>query len=307
MAHAVTGVRTGLGYAVAVGTRTTRSTAPPPSRAWPPTSCSASCGCRCCSPSWPQGGTAAGYDAASVSTFVWLGQGLLAVVLLWGDPELSQRVRTGDVAIDLARPWNLQFALLAGDLGRAGHALLWRFLPPVAFGALLLPFRWPTSPGTLVLFAVAVVLAVALSSTVRFLVELTAFWLLDARGVRSLCGVVGGVLSGLTVPLAFFPDTVRAGGLRHPVPRAVPDPDRRVHRAGTHVGAARAPGGVARGAVAGAQLALAGPPGSWWCRVAEHVYAGSSRSRIRSQLAYPRSFALDVRRARLSCRPSSWW
>ncbi len=170
------------------------------------------------------GGTAAGYDAASVSTFVWLGQGLLAVVLLWGDPELSQRVRNGDVAIDLARPVNLQFTQLAGDLGRAGHALLWRFLPPVVFGALLLPFRWPTSPGTLVLFAVAVVLAVALSSTLRFIVELTSFWLLDARGVRSLYGAVSGVLAGLTVPLAFFPDTVRAVIYATPFPGLLQTP-----------------------------------------------------------------------------------
>ena len=170
------------------------------------------------------GGTAAGYDAASVSTFVWLGQGLLAVVTLWGDPELSQRVRSGDVAIDLARPVNLQFALLAGDLGRAGHAMMWRFVPPVLFGALVLPFRWPTSAGTLVLFAVSVVLAVALSSTLRFLVELSAFWLLDARGVRSLYGAVSGVLAGLTVPLGFFPDAVRAAIYATPFPGLLQTP-----------------------------------------------------------------------------------
>jgi ABC-2 type transport system permease protein len=170
------------------------------------------------------GGTAAGYDAASINTFVWLGQGLLAVVTLWGDPELSQRVRSGDVAIDLARPLNLQFTVLAGDLGRAGHAMLWRFVPPVAFGALVLPFHWPTAPGTLALFALSVVLAIALSSTLRFLVELSAFWLLDARGVRSLYGAVSGVLAGLTVPLAFFPDTVRAAIYATPFPGLLQTP-----------------------------------------------------------------------------------
>ncbi|MGI5127540.1 ABC transporter permease [Pseudonocardia sp. CA-107938] len=169
-------------------------------------------------------GSAAGYDAAGVGTFVWLGQGLLAVVVLWGDPELSQRVRSGDVAVDLARPVNLQFTLLATDLGRAGHALLWRFVPPVVFGALVLPLRWPTSPGTLVLFAVTVVLAVALSSTVRFLVELTSFWLLDGRGVRSLYAAVSGVLAGLTVPLAFFPDGVRAAVYATPFPGLLQTP-----------------------------------------------------------------------------------
>src|SRR5690349_4729675 len=76
-----------------------------------------------------QTGGTAGYDAGGVSAFVWLGQGLLAVVLLWGDGELSDRVRSGDIAVDLSRPWDLQLALLAQDLGRAGHAVLFRFLP----------------------------------------------------------------------------------------------------------------------------------------------------------------------------------
>ena len=39
-------------------------------------------------------GTVGGYDLATAITYVWLGQGLLAVVLLWGDTEFSDRVRS---------------------------------------------------------------------------------------------------------------------------------------------------------------------------------------------------------------------
>jgi ABC-2 type transport system permease protein len=156
-----------------------------------------------------QAGTTAGYDAGAVAAFVWLGQGLLAVVLLWGDGELADRVRTGDVAIDLSRPWDLQLALLAGDVGRAGHAVVFRFAPQVVFGALVLPFRWPEHPvSTGLLFAASALLAVVISFALRFLLDLSAFWLLDARGVRAVYNSVGGVLAGLTVPLAFFPDAV---------------------------------------------------------------------------------------------------
>jgi ABC-2 type transport system permease protein len=154
-------------------------------------------------------GTVAGYDVAVAVTYVWLGQGLLNVVLLWGDTELSQRIRTGDVAIDLSRPWNLQAALLATDLGRAGYALGIRLLPPVAFGALLFPFRWPERPVTWVLFACSVPLAVMVSFAIRFLLNASAFWLLDARGVLAVWGVAGGSLSGLLLPLAWFPGWAR--------------------------------------------------------------------------------------------------
>jgi len=169
-------------------------------------------------------GSAAGYDAADTGTFVWLGQGLLAVVLLWPDRELALRVRSGDVAIDLARPWNLQLALLAQDLGRAGHAVLIRFAPPVAFGALVLPFRWPDSPWSVLLFAVSAPLAVVISFALRFLLDLTAFWLLDNRGAAGLYGVATGVLCGLTVPLAFFPDLVRTALYATPFPGMLQTP-----------------------------------------------------------------------------------
>jgi ABC-2 type transport system permease protein len=171
-----------------------------------------------------QPGSAAGYDAAGTGTFVWLGQGLLAVVLLWPSGELAERVRTGEIAIDLTRPWNLQAALLAQDLGRAGHALMVRFVPPIAFGALLLPFRWPDQPATAALFAVSVALAVVTSFALRFLLDLSAFWLLDARGVRAVYGSVSGVLGGLVVPLAFFPDAVQAVLYATPFPALIQTP-----------------------------------------------------------------------------------
>ena len=171
-----------------------------------------------------QSGSVAGYDAADTGTFVWLGQGLLAVVLLWPDRELAQRVRSGDIAIDLARPWNLQMALLAQDLGRAGHAVLVRLGPPVAFGALVLPFRWPQSPWTVLFFAVSTALAVVISFAVRFLLDLTSFWLLDNRGVASVYMSVSGLACGLTVPLAFFPDGLRTALYATPFPAMMQTP-----------------------------------------------------------------------------------
>jgi ABC-2 type transport system permease protein len=155
-------------------------------------------------------GTVAGYDLATAITYVWLGQGLLAVVLLWGNTEFSDRVRSGDIVVDLGRPWDLQTALLATDLGRAGAAIGMRLLPPIAVGALFFPFRWPERPLTWLVFAVSVLLGVSVSFGVRFLLNCTAFWLLDARGVIALWGVASGVLTGLVVPLPWFPSWAQA-------------------------------------------------------------------------------------------------
>jgi ABC-2 type transport system permease protein len=85
-----------------------------------------------------------------------------------------------------------------------------RLVPPVAFGALFFPFRWPERPVTWVLFAVAMALGTAVSFGIRFLLNLSAFWLLDARGVLAVWGTVGGLLSGLILPLAWFPAWAQA-------------------------------------------------------------------------------------------------
>ncbi|WP_053721615.1 ABC transporter permease [Saccharothrix sp. NRRL B-16348] len=150
-------------------------------------------------------GAIAGYDVAATATYVWLGQGLMAVVVLWGDKHLADRVRSGDVVVDLYRPWHLQLALFAEDVGRAGYAVVVRLAPPVAFGALLFPFRWP-SVGTVPVFVVSVALAVTVSFGMRFLLNATTFWLLDNRGVQAVYTSFTWLFCGLAVPLAFFPE-----------------------------------------------------------------------------------------------------
>jgi ABC-2 type transport system permease protein len=148
------------------------------------------------------------YDLASTATYVWLGQGLLGFVMMWGDTGLADRIRTGDVVVDLYRPWDLQLAMLAEDLGRAAYCALTRLFPPVAIGALFFPFRWP-SPEAIPLFGVSAVLAVLVSFGMRFLVSVSTFWLLDSRGLLSVYAVGAGLLCGLTVPLDFFPEWAR--------------------------------------------------------------------------------------------------
>ncbi len=147
----------------------------------------------------------AGYDPAAVVTFVWVGQALIDAVLAWGGTQFGERVRSGDIAIDLLRPWDLQFAMLADDVGRAGFSMLVRFAPPMLVGAAFYDLRLPGGPAGWAVFALGVALAVLVGFALRFLLGLTAFWLLDWRGVIGLYAVVGGLLAGLVVPIGLFP------------------------------------------------------------------------------------------------------
>jgi viologen exporter family transport system permease protein len=154
--------------------------------------------------------TVASYDSADAVTYVWLAQGMLMTVYIWGWYEVALRVRSGDVAVDLTRPLDQQRYWLAYDLGRAAYHAVFRGIPPFVLGALLFEVRLPESPLTWIAFAVSVTLAVVVSFGFRFLFNLSAFWLLDYRGVGVLAMVASTFFSGMIVPVAFFPDWLAA-------------------------------------------------------------------------------------------------
>ncbi|HEY3529100.1 MAG TPA: ABC-2 family transporter protein [Nocardioides sp.] len=168
---------------------------------------------------WHQRPDAGGYDATDAVTYVWIGQALLMTVALWGGgttDDLAERIRTGDVAIDLYRPVSLVGWYLAGDLGRAAYHVLTRGVAPTVFGLLLFSISLPGTPAAAAGFVVSLVLAVVTSFAIRFLVACTAFWLLDQTGMRMLSGVLAIFLSGMTLPLVIFPEPLRSIALALP-------------------------------------------------------------------------------------------
>jgi ABC-2 type transport system permease protein len=161
---------------------------------------------------WQQNPTAGGYDVVDAVTYCWLGQALLMTVAVWGGgatDDLAERVRTGDVAIDLYRPANLLVWWWSADLGRAAYHLLTRGVAPTVVGALLFDLRFPGSPATWLLFALTLPLAVTVSFALRMLVATSTFWLVDDSGLRNLMAVLATFLSGLVVPLVLFPGWTR--------------------------------------------------------------------------------------------------
>jgi ABC-2 type transport system permease protein len=170
------------------------------------------------------GGAIAGYDARQGASYAWLCQGLVATVALFGWDELAQRVRTGDIAVDLARPVDLQLSWLAADLGRALFMLVPRGAPPLIVGAIFFDIGVSSHAGALLLAPASVALAVSVSFCCRFLVNLAAFWLLDLRGVLTLYMVASNVLAGLIVPVHWFPGWMRALAAVTPFPSMLQAP-----------------------------------------------------------------------------------
>jgi ABC-2 type transport system permease protein len=170
------------------------------------------------------GGSIAGYDAAQASTYVWLGQGLLAGIGLMGQHEISDRVRTGEIAIDLARPIDLQLSYWARDFGRAALQLPARGLIPVIIGALTTGIALSGSWTAIPLGAVSLILAVSISFLLRYGVNLISLWTLDVQGYANLYLLLMSLLSGFYVPVHIFPDWLQTVAHASPFPSMFQSP-----------------------------------------------------------------------------------
>lgn len=161
---------------------------------------------------WAQRPDAGGYDATDAVTYVWLGQAMLMTVAFWGGgatDDLGDRIRSGDIAIDLYRPVGILGWYVASDLGRAAYHFLTRGVAPTIIGALLFQIRWPGSLTAVLGVAVSIVLAVLVSFAVRFLFACATFWLLDTQGLRLFSAVLAMFWGGMVLPLVIFPGVLK--------------------------------------------------------------------------------------------------
>lgn len=157
-----------------------------------------------------------GYDLSAAVTYTWLTQGMIMIVSMWSWWEVEQTIRSGDVVSDLSKPFSYTGFWLARDLGRAAYYLLMRCCPVLIVGQLLFGLRWPHSPLTWLALGPSLFLAVCISFGWRFLLNLTAFWTTEARGLGALTSALVLFLNGFVIPIEFFP-----AWLQH-VARALP-------------------------------------------------------------------------------------
>ncbi|MEV6281645.1 ABC-2 family transporter protein [Kribbella sp. NPDC051770] len=157
---------------------------------------------------WGQRPNLGGYDVTDALTFVWLQQGLLVPIGIFGASttiELGERVRTGAIAVDLYRPTHLMLWWLSMDLGRASFELIARGGVPLLVGSLVFDLRFPASPLQGLAVGVALLFGILVSFGIRYLVALSGFWITDSRGLEGFALVLSLFFSGTILPLVVFP------------------------------------------------------------------------------------------------------
>ncbi|MCA2226436.1 ABC transporter permease [Nonomuraea aurantiaca] len=159
----------------------------------------------------------AGYDVTQAVTFCFITQALIGPMQLFGTGlAIPERIRSGDIALDLVRPASLLLWSLSEDLGRACYLFLVRGIPPMLLGAALFGVTHPAGPGQWLAFLVSFLAGMVASFGWRYLVSLSVCWLIDERGVGAFSLVLTILFSGMLLPLSLFP------GLLGELARALP-------------------------------------------------------------------------------------
>lgn len=147
-----------------------------------------------------------GFSVRDAITFTGLSQGIIAYLSIFGWYDVMNSIASGEVASDLLKPLNYLRFWLAVDLGRAMVAFLLRGIMMILLYALLFDLTWPQGIIQWLAVGVSILLSWLVSFGWRFLVNLSAFWTPNARGVGRFAFGLAWALSGFFMPLRFFPD-----------------------------------------------------------------------------------------------------
>jgi len=151
-----------------------------------------------------------------VVTYVWLGQGMIRLLIWRSDPAVEGMIRTGTVAYELVRPVDLYWLWFSRSAANLTAPTLLRAVPMYALAGLVLGMEPPASPAAGAAWAASVAVAVLLATSMCTLASISLLWTISGEGVSRLLPAAVWCLSGMVIPLPFFPDWAQ------PVLRALP-------------------------------------------------------------------------------------
>ncbi len=148
-----------------------------------------------------------GFSLTQMKAYLLVGYvtGVLGTGL--GEHVMSDRIRSGQVALDLVKPANYQAMRFAETLGGLGVEIGLI----IAVGSAFLLFAGPVvAPVHLGLFVVSLLAVIPTKFLIVYLSTLLCFWTQNYHGVTWARSALSLVLSGALVPLALLPGWAQA-------------------------------------------------------------------------------------------------
>lgn len=121
----------------------------------------------------------------------------------FADWNLQMLVRTGKFLTFTLRPMHHRFFALSQKIGHRILGFFFEFLP--CFLIFMFLFRIDMIPTNIGLTAISVALAFLMNFYVNYCIGMTAFYFVQANGIRVVYQLLGNIFSGALIPLSFFP------------------------------------------------------------------------------------------------------
>ncbi len=156
-----------------------------------------------------EGASINGYSLSEMITYVAVGWIARSFYHSNIDYEISDLVRTGQIGIYLIRPVNFQLMLIFNSMGESLFRIAC-FSWPIALTILFVfPVQLPASAAAFFMFCFSTLVGFVVLAQFNFLIGMLAFPLKSIQGVMRAKYFIIQLLSGLLLPLAFFPDWFR--------------------------------------------------------------------------------------------------
>ena len=144
-----------------------------------------------------------------VTTYVWLQQAFFRM-LIASDPDLLDKIRSGNISYDLCRPLDMYGFYYARVAAQKLTGALMRGVPMLVFASFL-PEGWgivlPASAGSLLLALAALGLGLLCVCALENISMAFTMRTLDPRGMQGLLALLMMTLAGNILPLTLFPDS----------------------------------------------------------------------------------------------------
>ena len=141
-----------------------------------------------------------------IVTYVWLSQAFLVILPFSADPDVRTMVRSGNVVYELVRPANLYFFWYSRAIAQRTAPGIFRALPMFITAALFFNMQMPSNLPATSAWITSMIFAVLLGSALTNLLNISLLWTISGEGLGALLSASAWLLSGLTIPLLFFPD-----------------------------------------------------------------------------------------------------
>lgn len=153
-----------------------------------------------------------GMSLPQTISYIWALQGLWGLLTMNIDDDILNKIKNGDIGVELCRPLDLYFHWLAkSSAGKLGASWM-RIVLTLAVGALIpagYGLRAPDSAAALALSLAATVLAFVLASSFAMFVTAIRVNITWGEGPTYMLMLFSGVLSGGYLPLRLWPDILQ--------------------------------------------------------------------------------------------------